>query len=227
MKLRTWVLPAFAGLGAVAAGLVVRVRHDDPEARPAAPEPNPVAEEPASPTAPPPRVVPRRPARLDGARDTAGSGDVIGSTDPTSASYDPTTIVRTMQTMPSEILKQEPRDPAFAGPREIALRDRVVERLGKRVPFETKVDTRCYTSSCELTVQGTRNVDEMNAALEALELDGLADSAEIGSWKDPEDPQQRGIHIILLYPPTLRDHAAYDRWLRQHEAHDGAAHKAP
>jgi hypothetical protein len=227
MRIRTFVLPAFAGLGALAAGLVARVRYHDPEARPAASEPRPVERRPASPTAPPLQVAPRRPASLDGARDTAGSDDVIGSTDPTSADYDPTTIVRTMQMMPSEILKKEPRNPAFAGPREIALRDRIVERLRKRVPFETKVGTKCYTSSCELTVQGASNVNEMNVALEALELSRLADSAEIGSWKDPDDPRLRELRITLLYSAALRDHAVYDQWLRQHEAHDGPAHKAP
>lgn len=226
MKLRTLVLPAFAGLGALTAGLLVHVRDRDPEARPTAPGSNPVETKPASP-APPPRALPRRPASRDGVRDTAQSGDVIGSTDPTSPSYDPTTIVQTMQVTPSEILKKEPRDPAFAGPREIVVRDRVVERLRKRVPFETKVDTKCYTSSCELTVQGASNVDEMNAALEALDLDGLVDTTEIGSSKDPDDPERRSLRIVLLYPAALRDHDAYDRWLRQHEAHDEPAHQAP
>jgi hypothetical protein len=227
MKMRTFVPLAFAGLGALAASLLVRIRNHDPAAGPAAPESRQVAGRPSSPTATPPRVAPRRSAGPGGARDSAGSGDVIASTDPTSPNYDPTTIVMTTQTMPSEILKREPRDPAFAGPREIVLRDRVVERLRKRVPFETKVDTKCYTSSCELTVQGTSDVDEMNAALEALDLSRLADSSEIGSWKDPADPRRRGLRITLLYPAALRDHAAYDEWLRQHEVHDEPMHKAP
>lgn len=227
MKMRTFVLLAFAGLGALAAGLLVRIRYDDPTARPAAPEPKQVDVKPPSPTAPPPRVAPRRPASPGGARDTAASDDVIGSTDPTSASYDPTTIVQTMNARPSELLKKEPRNPAFAGPREITLRDHVMARLHKRIPFEAKVDTRCYTSSCELTVQGARNVDEMNAALNAMDLSRLAEAAETGASKDPEDPQRWLIHIILLYSAALRDHAAYDQWVGKYEIHDESAHKAP
>lgn len=227
--MRTFVLPAFAGLGALAAGLLIRARPHDPEARPAVAvqDPGHAEEESASRPRPPPRVAPRRPASRDGARDTAASGDVIGSTDPTSPSYDPTTIMMTMHVRPSELLKQEPRDPAFAGPRELALRDHVVARLHKRIAFEAKVDTRCYTSSCELTVQGAGNVQEMNTALEAMDLSRLAEAAEVGSLKDPEDPQRRIMQITLLYSAALRDHAAYDRWVRKYETHDDPAHKAP
>src|SRR5438094_190475 len=52
---------------------------------------------------------------------SAADLDVIGSTDPRSKDYDPVTISTVTGKTPVSIMNNEPRDPAFAVPREAAL----------------------------------------------------------------------------------------------------------
>jgi hypothetical protein len=145
--------------------------------------------------------------------------DVIGSSDPASKVYDPVTLTRVTQMWPSEIMSKEPRDPAFADLREAALRERITARLRKRVAFDVKVDVSCRTSSCEATIDGANNVEEWNAALEALDSQRLAETSETG-LKDDDMGQHRRMSIIMLFSADLRDHAVYEQKLKQYEAHD-------
>jgi hypothetical protein len=219
MKTRTLILAAFGGLGGLAAILVRGGReptapaHDVNQAAHAA-----IVRAAGSP--PVRRSVGGTMRGVHAAPNTAGSDDVIGSTDPASKEYDPVTLNRVTHITPAEIMNKEPRDPAFAGPREAALRDRISERLRKRVAFETKLDVNCRTSSCELAVQGQSDSDNLNDVLQALDLSTLMDAGQVGPMTSQGASQRKGMSIIMLYSADLRDHAAYDRLLQQHAAHD-------
>ena len=218
MKLRAWV--AFAGLGALTAVIWFRIRKDDAQAYRASSSHKEVAAPlPGRPSEPAQPWADRRGGN-GSSSDRDDKGDVIGSTAPTSKEYDPITIVQATHAAASDLLKKEPRVAAFADRREDLLQAHIAARLRKRLSFDTKVDTKCRASSCELTVQGARNVGDMNAVIEAIEPSSLAEAAQIGTLADPSDPEARAIQITLLYSAALRDHAAYEQWLRQHPPHD-------
>ena len=69
--------------------------------------------------------------------------------------------------------------------------------------------------------QGASSADELNAALEALDLDMLADTVQVAAVKG--QGQTKGVSIVVLYSAGLRDHAAYEQWLRRHQASDEPA----
>jgi hypothetical protein len=209
----------FAGLGALAA-ILVRTGCEKPVAPQTAVPSGQSPNEHAEVALALPRESPvRRPVVLRGATGSdGGSADVIGSTDPASKDYDPITLMHVMNTTPRALLSQEPRDPAFADSREVALRDRITERLRHRSAADLKVDATCRTSSCEISVQGASGAEELNAALEALDLDMLADTAQVGPVKGT-----KRVSIVVLYSAALRDHAAYEQWLRRHQANDEPA----
>lgn len=212
MRLRTGV--GFAGLGAMVAAIWLRIGKDDVPVHRAAPGHEQIAAPSPRPPAGPAVTSPEAPARDGSSHGDDDKDDVVGSTDPTSKDYDPVTIVQATQAAASELLKKEPRVAQFADRREAVLQAHVAERL-RRLSFETKVNANCRTSSCELTVQGAKSVEDMNAVMEAIDPSGLAEAAQIGSLADPSAPGGRAIQLTLLYSAALRDHAAYEAWLRQ------------
>jgi hypothetical protein len=223
MKKRISLLAAFAGLGVLTA-ILARAGHEQAAARHDASPEKPVLGEHAA-AAPPSRSVasaPLRPSSVGAAGSAGGNGDIIGSTDPTSKGYDPITLMQVMNITPSEIMNKEQRDPAFAGPREAALQARIMERLRKRVTFEAKVDVACRTSSCEVNVQSANGTGDLDAALQALDLDMLAEAMQLGPMSG-----QKGVNITLLYSSELRDQAVYEQWLRRHQENDERPPKAP
>jgi hypothetical protein len=232
MRRRHYILVAFAGLGALTA-ILARATCEPPAAiRDGRSVAQIQAEDaPVEPdrTGSANRVAPSQMRRLA----TAATGsadanaDVIGTTDPTSKDYDPMTLVRAMHLTPVEIMNKEPRDSAFAGPREVALRNRITERLRKRLAFDAKVDVDCRTSSCEITLQSTAGAGDLNAAVQALDLENLANAMQLGPMERHGDSQTRGTSITMLYSAALRDHAVYDQQLRRHEANDEPPTKAP
>jgi len=175
----------------------------------------------AVPTKPPGRGTNRSIAR------GADDGDVIGSTDPTAKDYDPVMLNRVMNIPPSELMNKEPRDAAFATLREQSLRDRITERLRKRITYDAKVGVECHTSSCEVTIENGKIGDDLNSALQAIDLSRLSEAVEVGPMTRQGVSRQRGMSIIMLFSADMRDPAAYDRVLRQHEAHDEQLFKAP
>jgi hypothetical protein len=218
---RILVITAVAGLGAFTA-LLVRGCGGCSAARRDAPadtsprvhgsaEPSPVT--PASP------MVHRLPGKS--AEEPGRDPDIIASADPASSSYDPVTVNRTTDISPRELLRKEPRVSSFADRREQALRNRLTERLRRRVPFATKLDVTCYTSSCELTLESGQASEDLNTALQSMELEQLSDTEMVGPRDDVSGHRQGGISIVLLYSPTQRDHATYDELLRRHQERDG------
>lgn len=232
MTKRTAVLVGFAGLGIVAA-IVATTRHrvgvsqfsDLVDQVPGTPREVGHAREPAQALRTPPTSVPSpAPVASSNKEDAA---DIVGSTDPTAKGYDPMTVVRTMNITPAEVFDKEPRDPMFAGPRERALRARLIERLHRRLGIDAKIDADCRTSSCEVTLQDLGADVEPDAALQALDIDWLGEAAQLGPLRNPSDPRRKGTSIVMLFSNAMRDPAAYDQQLRKHEANDEPAHKTP
>jgi hypothetical protein len=183
---------------------------------------------PARPSASPraKRRILRPPTASMRARDADGGvkGDAIASSDPKDKEYDPVVVALTMNAHPSELFDKEPRVPVFADRREADLRARVMERLKKRLPFDVSVDTECRTSSCKLSVQPKHDGDDLDLALQALGLNGLAETAQI--WQSRDDAGAK-LNVVILYSEELRDDDEYARRLKQHEAHDADPPPAP
>jgi hypothetical protein len=198
-----WMRPVAPQVRAQTAAAAAAIAHHEPAA--------PVGEATAR------RVPPSNRPSSDLGVDRA---DVIGSLDPTSKNYDPFTVQRATGRPIREILEAEPRDSTFAGPREVALRERIAERLHKRTNLQAVVDVACRTSTCEVTVAATASDAELNDAIQALDMMDIADGMQIGSSRDPDHPERNTIRMILPFTAAQRDHTAYDRQLRQHEARD-------
>lgn len=227
MKIRSYLLPVCAALGVLTAMLAHRNREQAaPRAQVPLAKPAPVQRTETAPMTRADAPSQVRPARHDSDGSAAASADVIGSTDPTSKLYDPITLMRVMNVAPLELMNKEPRDAAFAGPREAALRARIEERLRKRLDLDARVDVKCHTSSCEVTLQPATGTGDLAAAVQALDLDTLAEAMQLGP-ASMADVRQKAVSIIMLYSSELRDHAAYERWLRQHEANDAPPPKSP
>jgi len=148
--------------------------------------------------------------------------DVIVNSDPRSPAYDPVLVNRVTDASPRELFAKEYRDPVFALSRETTLNRRVTERLRRRVRFPTEVNVTCRTSSCELTLEGVPRSEDLDAALQALDIQVLADTSMIGPKKSAAGLSTGGMSIVMLYSVALRDRAAYDKLLRLHEEQDEA-----
>ena len=215
MTRRSILLVTITGLGALSAFLLRTHREAAPGS---GPERTGEARPSTTVTATPPsrsRLPPARPVTA-----VAKSSDVIASRDPTSKAYDPVVLNRAMDLSPLELFDTEPRDPAFAEPRERALRERILERLRSRIDFVPQVDVRCHTSSCELTIESGRAGDNLDEALQAIDLPLLSETTTVGPLRHGADTSRNGISIVILYSVALRDHAAYEQLLRQHEKRD-------
>ena len=69
-------------------------------------------------------------------------------------------------------------------------------------------------------MEGGQGDSDLNEVLQAVDLSRLAEATEIGPVVDKTSSQITGLRILILFSAGLRDHAVYQRWLRQHEAHD-------
>jgi hypothetical protein len=216
MKNMYLFLPIFATLGVVAALLI---RRSCAEPAPHLEPDRPIEKVRASATSRGPIPSPLLPTRgvIEERRNAA---DVVADTDPTSKRYDPIVLNRVTNMSPSDLWRKEPRDPLFAPVREDALKARIVERLRKRISYEADVNVSCHTSSCEVTVQGHDQGDDLNEALQAIDLSRLAETVEVGPMVNQDASSQQGMRIVVLYSPSLRDAVEYDRMLRQHAAQD-------
>ena len=137
------------------------------------------------------------------------------------------TLITVTHSSARDLMNKEPRNPAFANRRELALERRLTARLRKRLDFDTKIDVSCRTSSCEVAIHGASSVDQMNSALDAMEPLKISGAYEIGTTGGEGDPQRGDMKIILLYSAAGRDHEEYEQLLKEHEAHDEPPPKAP
>jgi hypothetical protein len=221
VKARVTLLMGFAVLGALTASLARLGCQQPPDprrprsadARVVAPEAQPTRPAATSPAEHRPKIsLPRR---------ASGEAlDVIGNSDPSSTDYDPIILNRVMNTSPLELMRKEPRNQAFAGPREAALQERITERLRKRVAFDVNVQANCHTSSCEVLLEGGRGAEDMDTAIQAIDLSILSETGMVGPLASSKNGTQNSIRLIVLFSAALRDHAAYAQLLRQHKEHD-------
>lgn len=130
--------------------------------------------------------------------------------------YDPVALSMNGSESPMEIMEMETRDPSFAVPREALLRRLVSERLRDRLPYGVALFVGCQSSSCEVIVQGESSDDDLNLALQAINVSDLCEASGVGPMAVSNEPHRPGISIVLLYSPKLREHAAYERWLQEH-----------
>jgi len=217
--------PSISFVGFAIAGVVValgarvgcRGSTERPSSRSAA-RATPVASSVPPATARPPLP---RPAPAAGG---STKKDVIVDSDPRSPAYDPVLVNRVTAASPRELFAKEPRDPVFALLRETTLNRRITERLRKRVSFPTEVNVTCRTSSCDLTLEGVPRSEDLNAALQALDVQVLAETSMIGPKKSAAGIPTGGMSIVMLFPAALRDRAAYDKVLRLHEEQDEPPH---
>jgi hypothetical protein len=222
VRARALGLLVIAGAGALVAW---RIQRHPETAALAQPAPRVEASNRAE-VAPPSRAAPHAPIRTPEVAPLARA-DLVASADPASPSYDPVLVCLTMEKTPLELFQREPRNAAFAGPREQALRERFTERLRKRIPYEVKVGVSCRTSSCEVTLAGGSTWDEVNAAMYALDVQRLVETSTVGGLKDERGATRFGVTLVLAFTAAQRDHAAYERVFAQHRAHDDDHPEAP
>lgn len=219
MKKQVLLLIMLAALGGLTAYLIQACRHSSASQRAV----SPVASGPS--TAAPSVISASSNAAPSGMPVTPSRGpskdlERIGNIDPGGRDYDPVVLNRALDVSPVKLFDQEPRDPAFAGPREVALRERIIERLRSRISFVPKVDVSCRTSSCELTVEGGKTSEDINDALQAIDLQQISETTTIGPLRHTDDASRNGISIVILYSAALRDHIAYEQLLRRHKGQD-------
>lgn len=220
MMKRLLLLVSLAGVGALSAFFIQAWRQSAATSRRAdsgaSDEKSPTrALKTTSPGESSPPRAPLTPASL-----AAKNDDTIASTDPRSKDYDPVVVNRTLDISPVNLFDKEPRDPAFAGPREQALQARIDERLRARVKFPAKVDVNCRTSSCELSLEGGQTAEDLDSALQALDLHLISETTTIGPLRHTSEVSRKGLSIVILYSAALRDHFAYEQLLRQHKERD-------
>lgn len=155
------------------------------------------------------------------------SDDVLTNSDPLSQDYDPVIVNRLRHIEPADLYAQEPRVAAFADARELALRNRIGERLRARGGFTGKLDVSCHTSSCEITLQRINAEDDLGKALQAIEINGLTESGSVGPLADRGNSKQPGLSIVMLFSKEDRDSYNYDILLKKHAQHDQSSQPPP
>jgi hypothetical protein len=171
------------------------------------------------------RLMARRFRSPSDVADRGGADDVLATTDPQSANYDPARLATGLGLRASDIFNKEPRAAAFADRRERALQEEIQDRLRDLDPFDADIAVECRTSSCELTVSGPDG-GNLNDALQMIELHTLgAEAAEIGFG--PPAAGRRGLRATLLFSPALRDHKAFEEYLSSRGATDGPTGQQP
>jgi hypothetical protein len=136
--------------------------------------------------------------------------------DPTAESYDPVLLEAVRDATVREIAEAEPRNEAFAGPREQFIRDRLSADLAVHFPDATVADVDCRTSSCIIEVHAP--------TLQAEAVHDYIQLPPFGAVQNPQlagevDPGTARIYLNVLFQPADRDHGAYRAayWERRRE----------
>lgn len=117
----------------------------------------------------------------------------------------PLTLEQLGGVRPLDIWTAEARDAAFANERELSLRDWVVKNMRGQVPYATSVDVECRETSCRVAVRGESQSNDLNIALQAIDLPLLDVVSEIGPLKDADGTRLCGLQIVILFSRSQRN----------------------
>jgi hypothetical protein len=156
------------------------------------------------------------PARLPSAHVEADD-EVLASSDPTSPDYDPAVVAQLTGQMPLELFAKEPRVEAFAATRERTLRALLENRARTGAPWAVVTEITCRAGTCRATFEAStqRPDEDVNLLLEAV--GGPRLPATVTQYTLDQTAQGTRVAVYLGFEPALRDHDAYDRWLRDRE----------
>jgi hypothetical protein len=218
--MRTGSLLAVGGVAVLAAlgALVWSVRSSEPPASSTPVAADPPGPAPSPPAPPPPSLAwtPIPSKRAEGAKAAtassqapapAASGKPV-ETDPRAPGYDPVMLAASRQQDPFAAIEAEPRDEAFAGPRETALLGIVQSRLDTYKVEGVEIDrAECFASSCVMELGIAGGNDGVALALEAIQSGPLADSVTF-EGAAPTGQRTR-IRVGVFYGPDSRDHESF------------------
>lgn len=174
------------------------VAADPPGAAPSSPVPSPPSLATGAPRAPRP-VAPGSP--VEPVPQAPGSGPTVQAVSPTAPADD-------RERDPFGAIEPEPRDEAFAGPRETALLGIVQGRLEARELTDVAIErAECFTSTCVMELGIPGDSEQVRLAVEAIQSGPLADSVTLEGTA-PTGSRTR-IRLRVFYGPDSRDHESF------------------